>query len=122
MKKYIQKIQNKENLQQSEIEQIMQEIMSGNASKEFMSDFLLALRDKGPTIDEITGAAKIMRKFVTPVVSKHRDILDTCGTGGDKKGTFNISTLVAIVVAGAGVVVAKHGNRSVSSRWEARIF
>jgi len=115
MKNYIQKIENKENLTQAEIEEVMQVIMSGNASKEEISAFLLALRKKGPTVDEITGAARIMRRFVIGVKSKHKIILDTCGTGGDKKNTFNISTVTALVVAGAGVVVAKHGNRSVSS-------
>jgi len=115
MKNYVQKVQNKENLTQAEIEEVMQVIMSGNASKENIADFLLALRKKGPTVDEITGAARIMRRFVLGIKSKHKHILDTCGTGGDKKNTFNISTTSALVVAGAGVVVAKHGNRSVSS-------
>jgi len=112
----IQKIQDKENLTQSEIEEIMRTIMSGEASEESITDFLLALREKGPTIEEITGAAKIMREFVVGIKTKHKNILDTCGTGGDKKNTFNISTIAALVVAGAGVAVAKHGNRSVSSK------
>ncbi len=115
MKNYVQKVQNKENLTQAEIEEVMQIIMSGNASKEDITVFLLALQEKGPTVDEITGAARIMRRFVLGVKSKHKNILDTCGTGGDKKNTFNISTTSALVVAGAGVIVAKHGNRSVSS-------
>jgi len=116
MKDHIKKIRDKTNLSQKEIKEVMQEIMSGKADDCDMADFLLALREKGPTIDEITGAAKIMRKFVIPIKSKHRKILDTCGTGGDKKNTFNISTTAAFVVAGAKVVVAKHGNRSVSSK------
>jgi len=116
MKKYIQELQNKENLTQDEIEEVMHEIMSGEAREEDVAAFLLALRAKGPTVDEITGAAKIMRTFVVGIDTKHTDILDTCGTGGDKKNTFNISTITALVVAGAGVVVAKHGNRSVSSK------
>ncbi|MBN1870303.1 MAG: anthranilate phosphoribosyltransferase [Candidatus Omnitrophica bacterium] len=116
MKAYIEKLRNRENLTQSEIEEVMHEIMSGNSQDEDISVFLLALREKGPTVDEITGAAKIMRKFVVEIKTKHKDILDTCGTGGDKKNTFNISTVTALVVAGAGVAVAKHGNRSISSQ------
>ncbi|MCK5081997.1 MAG: anthranilate phosphoribosyltransferase [Candidatus Omnitrophica bacterium] len=116
MKSYIEKLQNKKNLTQDEIEEIMHEIMSGASDENNIADFLLALREKGPTVDEITGAAKIMRKFVVGIDTKHKDILDTCGTGGDKKNTFNISTIAALVVAGAGVAVAKHGNRSVSSK------
>jgi len=115
MKQSIEKLFNKENLTQKEIEEVMQEIMSGEATQRDMADFLLALREKGPTVDEITGAAKIMREFVIGIKTKHKEILDTCGTGGDKKNTFNISTVTALVVAGAGGVVAKHGNRSVSS-------
>ncbi len=115
MREYIQKIRDKENLARQEIEAVMQQIMSGQAVKEEMADFLLALREKGPTVEELTGAARIMRKFVIGVSSRHKVILDTCGTGGDKKNTFNISTVSAFVVAGAGVPVAKHGNRSVSS-------
>jgi len=115
MRSSIEKLNNKENLTQPEIEEVMHEIMSGEAKENDISDFLLALREKGPTVDEITGAAKIMRKFVVSIDTEHEVVLDTCGTGGDKKGTFNISTITALVVAGAGVAVAKHGNRSVSS-------
>ena len=79
-------------------------------------NFLLALNKKGPTVEEITACALIMRKFVIPVKSHHDIVLDTCGTGGDHKNTFNISTVTAIVVAACGVAVAKHGNRSVSSK------
>ncbi len=116
MKLYIEKLRQKENLTQDEIKEIMQGIMAGDAHEDDVAAFLLALRTKGPTIDEITGAAQIMRKFVVGIDTKHKDILDTCGTGGDKKGTFNISTITAFVVAAAGAIVAKHGNRSVSSK------
>ncbi|HBG60389.1 MAG: anthranilate phosphoribosyltransferase [Omnitrophica WOR_2 bacterium GWF2_38_59] len=116
MKEHIEKIKDKFSLTREEIEMVMQQIMSGEASKNEVAEFLLALRAKGPTIDEITGAAKIMRKFVVGIETHHRTVLDTCGTGGDKKNTFNISTTAAFVVAGAGVPVAKHGNRSVSSK------
>lgn len=116
MRKYVDKLHNKKNLSQEEIESAMCAIMSAEASKEDVASFLLALREKGPTVEEITGAAKVMRQFVIGIKTSHRDVLDTCGTGGDKTNTFNISTVTALVVAGAGVPVAKHGNRSVSSR------
>ncbi len=116
MQPYIDKVNGKQNLTQKEIEKIMELIMSGKAAHEDIAVFLLALNEKGPTVEEITGAAQIMRKFCAPVAARHRVVLDTCGTGGDQKGTFNISTAVAFVVAGAGVIVAKHGNRSVSSQ------
>lgn len=112
----IRKLRNKENLTEKEIESVMKFLMSGKTAHEDIKNFLLALNDKGPTVEEITGAAKTLRKFLVPVKTKHEVVLDTCGTGGDRKGTFNISTIAAFVVAGAGVVVAKHGNRSVSSQ------
>ena len=116
MQKFIQKIRSNLNLTELEIENVMHEIMSGTSDKNDISDFLLALRAKGPTVEEITGAARIMRRFVVPIKTTHADVLDTCGTGGDKRNTFNISTVTALVVAGAGVAVAKHGNRSISSK------
>ena len=97
-----------------EITIVMELIMAGHAPVDDIRDFLIALNAKGPTVEEITAAALIMRKFVVPVKTKHGVVLDTCGTGGDQKGTFNISTLAALVVASCGVVVAKHGNRSAS--------
>ncbi|MEK7084054.1 MAG: anthranilate phosphoribosyltransferase, partial [Patescibacteria group bacterium] len=115
MRKYIDKILNRYNLSKEEVRDVMHIIMSGKASEDELTQYLLALNDKGPTVEEITGAVEIMRQFVLRVKTKHRVVLDTCGTGGDHKGTFNISTVVALVVAGAGVIVAKHGNRSVSS-------
>ena len=111
----ITKLRNKQNLTEQEIESVMELLMSGKTAQEDIKDFLLALNDKGPTIEEVTGAAKTLRKFLVRVKTRHKVVLDTCGTGGDKKGTFNISTVVAFVVAGGGVAVAKHGNRSVSS-------
>jgi|CXWL01.1.fsa_nt_gi anthranilate phosphoribosyltransferase len=115
MRKYIDKVLNRYNLSKEEVRDVMKIIMSGNASEDELTQYLLALNDKGPTVEEITGAVEIMRQFVVGVKTKHEVVLDTCGTGGDHKGTFNISTLSALVVAGAGVAVAKHGNRSVSS-------
>lgn len=112
----IQKLRSGENLTASEIQAVMQTIMSGSAAPSLIAEFLLALNFKGPTIDEITAAAKILRQFSLQVKTRHPVVLDTCGTGGDKRGTFNISTITALVVAACGVVVAKHGNRSVSSQ------
>ena len=90
-------------------------MMSGEASEAEIGGFLMGLRVRGETVDEITGAARTMRARATPVAAPEGAI-DIVGTGGDAKGTYNISTCTALVVAGAGVPVAKHGNRSVSSR------
>jgi anthranilate phosphoribosyltransferase len=115
MRESVEKIQQKQNLSQGEMCEVMMEIMSGRAAESDIRDFLLALNAKGFTVEEITAAAQIMRKFVVLLKTDHEVVLDTCGTGGDAKGTFNISTAVAFVVAACGVIVAKHGNRSVSS-------
>ncbi len=100
--------------------QVMNEIMEGETSSAQIGAFITALRIKGETIEEISGAAKVMRQKSTHIstgvaISEGEVLMDTCGTGGDSSGTFNVSTTTAFVVAGAGVPVAKHGNRSVSS-------
>jgi len=105
-----------ENLSEAEAEAVMDEIMEGVATPAQIGAFLTALRMKGETVPEIVGCARSMRKHVIPVRPQRQDLVDTCGTGGDGKGTFNISTTVAFVVAGAGLGVAKHGNRAASSR------
>jgi len=105
-------------LSAAEMTGVMEEIMTGRAAPAQMGAFLTALRIKGETITELTAAAKVMRTHVTPLkahAKKDTFLLDTCGTGGDNKSTFNISTVAAFVIAGAGVTVAKHGNRSVTS-------
>ncbi|MEC4676224.1 MAG: anthranilate phosphoribosyltransferase [Nitrospirota bacterium] len=103
------------NLSESEMAECMKEIMEGRATEAQIGSFLTALRIKGETIEEITGAARIMREKASTIKAPE-GVLDTCGTGGDMSHTFNISTATAIVVAAAGVPVAKHGNRAVSSQ------
>lgn len=115
LKKYIQKVADGTLLTEAEAAQAMEIIMSGQATPAQIGAFLTALHFKGETVEEITGFAKAMRQFAAPLKGR-KDVVDTCGTGGDGRHTFNISTAAAFVVAGAGVPVAKHGNRSVSSR------
>ena len=102
-------------LSEAEMDECMNEIMEGRATDAQIGAFLAALRIKGETVDEITGAARIMREKAAKI-NAPEGVLDTCGTGGDMSHTFNISTTVAIVAAAAGIPVAKHGNRSVSSK------
>jgi anthranilate phosphoribosyltransferase len=116
MRDYVSQIQQGENLSHDEITVVMELIMSGQVPLKEIKDFLLALNKKGPTVEEITACALIMRKFVLPVKTHHEILLDIVGTGGDHKNTFNISTVTAIIVAACGVAVAKHGNRRITSR------
>jgi anthranilate phosphoribosyltransferase len=102
-------------LSEGEAEAAFDIIMSGDATPSQMGAFLMALRVRGETVDEITGAARIMRAKAVPIDAPPGTI-DTCGTGGDSSGSFNISTASALVVAGCGVPVAKHGNRALSSK------
>ena len=111
----IQKLLDRQNLNADEMRVVMRLIMSGNATDAQIAGFLIALRCKGETIDEIAAAAEVMRELATRVNITGEHIIDTCGTGGDGANTFNISTTCAFVVAAAGGKVAKHGNRSVSS-------
>ncbi len=109
-------INDRADLSVAEIRGAMSAIMEGRATDAQIAAFLIGLRMKGESIDEIVGAASVMREKAKRVHVSGGPILDTCGTGGDRKGTFNISTLTAIVAAGAGLTVAKHGNYSVSSQ------
>ncbi|HIQ37815.1 MAG TPA: anthranilate phosphoribosyltransferase [Desulfocapsa sulfexigens] len=107
-------------LTENEMVDVMNEIMSGDATPAQIGSFITGLRMKSETVEEITGAVRVMREKATPILSGVNTtageiLVDTCGTGGDGSGTFNVSTTTAFVVAGAGVPVAKHGNRSVSS-------
>lgn len=105
-------------LQQDEAEAVMNQIMTGGATDAQIAAYLMGLRMKGETHDEIVGSARAMRANAhrVPTRSDAAELLDTCGTGGDRSGTFNISTTVAFVAAGAGLKVAKHGNRASSSK------
>ncbi|MFH0912768.1 MAG: anthranilate phosphoribosyltransferase [Candidatus Omnitrophota bacterium] len=94
---------------------VMEEIMTGRVDTPQIISFLTALNNKGETIEELTAAVSVMRKHVTRICTDKKVILDTCGTGADAKGTFNVSTVVAFVACGCGITVAKHGNRSISS-------
>ncbi|MBU3958965.1 MAG: anthranilate phosphoribosyltransferase [Candidatus Omnitrophica bacterium] len=100
----------------SHMEAVMEEIMTGKVETPQIVSFLTNLNKQGETKDELTAAVSVMRRHVIRIHTEHKVILDTCGTGGDKKGTFNISTAVAFVASGCGICVAKHGNRSVSSK------
>jgi len=111
----IRKIVLRENLTAAEMRDVVGQIMDGGATDITKTALLVALRMKGETVDEITGAATAMRERVLPVDVDRDGLIDTCGTGGDGRGTFNVSTVAALVAAGAGVRVAKHGNRAVSS-------
>ena len=116
IQKAINNIINNINLNREDMHSIMHTIMSGEATPAQIAGFLVALRIKGETVDEITGAAEVMRELATKVDVDKTNLIDTCGTGGDSSNTFNISTTSAFVVAASGARVAKHGNRSVSSK------
>ena len=113
----IQKLTEGADLAEDEARRVMEEIMTGQSTHAQIAAFLMALRMKGETVDELVGFARVMREKATPIWNGvPPETLDTAGTGGDRSGTFNISTAAAFVAAGAGARVAKHGNRSVSSR------
>ena len=112
----ISKLVESQNLTEEEAAQAMRQIMEGGATPAQIAAFLTALRVKGETIEEITGCARVMREKATHIRAPYPNVIDTCGTGGDGAQTFNISTTAAFVVAAAGVPVAKHGNRAMSSR------
>ncbi|NLI83154.1 MAG: anthranilate phosphoribosyltransferase [Deltaproteobacteria bacterium] len=110
------KIIGRKDLEEEEMADLMHHIMSGNATDAQIGAFMGALATKGETFSELAGAARAMRRKATRIQTTADTVVDTCGTGGDRSGTFNISTTAAFVVAGCGVTVAKHGNRSVSSK------
>lgn len=116
MKAYLKKIADGGQLTSDESEQALLTMMRGEASSEEIAGFLLGLRARGETIDEIEGCVRAMRACCLSIQVDDPNAVDLCGTGGDQTGTFNISTTASFVVAGAGATVAKHGNRSVSSK------
>ena len=117
LKQALENVLNHQDLTEADMESVMQQLMTGQASDAQIGAMLAALRSKGETIDEITGAVKVMRSLVEAVaVNEKEHLVDTCGTGGDGANTFNISTASAFVVSAAGATVAKHGNRSISSK------
>lgn len=113
---YIRKISEHQQLSHLEMTEAMRIIMTGQATPAQVGAFLLGLRMRGETVEEITAAASVMRELATAVQVEREYLVDTCGTGGDSSGTFNISTASAFVASAAGARVAKHGNRSVSSK------
>ena len=116
MKQYLEKIIEKENLSLDEAFTVMNEVMTGNVNHSLLAGFLIALKAKGETPAEVAGFAKAMRNNCIKIECDDKNAIDVCGTGGDNSGSFNISTAVAFTAAGAGVKVAKHGNRSISSK------
>jgi len=114
---YLETVADKRSLSTEQAREAMHVILGGHASQPQLAAFVMAMRMKGETVDELVGFARAMREMAEPVEHGMADetLLDTCGTGGDGAGTFNISTVAAFVVAGAGVHVAKHGNRSISN-------
>ncbi len=116
MQSAIKAVTQRRDLSSREMAEVMQLLMEGKATDAQIGAFLIGLRMKGETVDEISAAASVMRDLVTPVEIDAPHLVDTCGTGGDGASTFNISTTSAFVAAAAGAHVAKHGNRSISSK------
>lgn len=112
----LKRIIQRQDLDETEMAEVMNEIMTGNATDAQVGALIAALATKGETFSELAGAARTMRRKAVRIQTSAETVVDTCGTGGDHAGTFNISTTAAFVVAGCGVTVAKHGNRSVSSK------
>src|SRR5207244_5370789 len=109
------KVVDRLDLTEAEAEAAMHEIMEGQATSAQIAAYVTALRMKGETVEEITGSARAMRAKAVRIRPTDPLVVDTCGTGGDGAGTFNVSTTVALVLAGGGLTVAKHGNRAISS-------
>ncbi len=116
IKEAVKKVVEGNDLTRDEARSVMEEIMSGETTDAQIGGFLVAMRLKGETVEEISSFTRVMREKATHIETGTADVLDTCGTGGDGAHTFNISTITAFVAAGAGITVAKHGNRSVSSK------
>ncbi len=115
MKSILKQLAAGQDLSEKTMEQAMNQVMTGQATPAQIGALLMGLRQKGETVEEITAAARVMRRLAEPVKVSAKPLVDTCGTGGDGAGIFNVSTAAAIVAAACGVKIAKHGNRSVSS-------
>lgn len=115
IKQAIKKVVERIDLEEEEMAEVVEQIMEGGATESQIASFLTALRMKGESVSEITGAARVMLDKANRITTTHQVVVDLCGTGGDYHGTYNVSTTAAFIVAGAGIAVAKHGNRSVSS-------
>ena len=111
----IQSAQSGTDLSAEQTAELIDQMLSGQASEDEVGQLLLALREKGESVSEIVGAATAMRRHMTRIPHQHTTLLDTCGTGGSRSGTFNISTAIAIITAACGIAVAKHGNRKATS-------
>ena len=111
-----QQVNSGDSLEQEQMTGVVDDIMQGNCKASEISSLLVALHEKGETVEELAGAAIAMRKHMTPIRTKRESLIDTCGTGGAMTGTFNISTAAAIVAASAGASVAKHGNKKSTSK------
>jgi anthranilate phosphoribosyltransferase len=116
IRKYLEKLLDKTDLTFEETLWMMEQFMEGSVTNSQMAAILVALRMKGETVDEISACAKVMRLKSTKIPVTYDTLIDTCGTGGDSSGSFNISTTVAFLLAGAGYKIAKHGNRSMTSK------
>jgi len=116
LKESIAKIVERIDLEEDEMADVVEKMMEGVASPSQIAALLVGLRMKGEAISEITGAAKVMIEKAVKISSIHETSVDLCGTGGDQQSTFNVSTVASFIAAGAGIPVAKHGNRSVSSQ------
>ena len=115
IKELIEKLASQEDLSISEAYSVMEQIMSGELNNSQIAAILMGLKTKSESAEEVAGFAKAMRDKGIKIKSNHENTIDLCGTGGDYSGTFNISTAASFVVAGCGIHVAKHGNRSISS-------
>ena len=117
MKEILKKLSEFKDLTKEEVRQALEEITEGRATDAQIGAFIMGTKMKGETPEEIEGAASFFREKATKVdIEDKENLVDTCGTGGDMSGTFNVSTTVAFVLAGVGIKVAKHGNRSISSK------
>lgn len=116
MQEAIQKVVDRHDLTQEEAKQVMKEMLSGEATQAQLGSFLTAMRMKGETLEELTGFAAVLKEKAEHIAPHTGNYVDLVGTGGDRTFTFNISTTAALVAAGAGLAIAKHGNRSISSK------